>query len=202
MIKFHPACFSEIFFERTVNNIYFDTFGFQNYYDNVEGSRERLKVRIRWYGNLFGNISSPVLEHKIKKGLLGKKDSFLLGDFLLDKNFHKSTIEGAAKGAKLPPNVKDELLTLHPALLNSYVRRYFLSADKKFRVTVDRQLSYYRISYGQNTFLNSFTNHSGTVLELKYDAEFEPEAKEVATLFPFMMTKNSKYLSGIENLFL
>ncbi|MGZ4119018.1 MAG: VTC domain-containing protein, partial [Bacteroidia bacterium] len=46
MIKLHPACFSEIFYQRTVNNIYFDTIGFNNYYDNVEGEMDRIKARI------------------------------------------------------------------------------------------------------------------------------------------------------------
>ena len=37
LVKFHPYLFSEVFARREVNNIYFDTFNLQNYYDNVEG---------------------------------------------------------------------------------------------------------------------------------------------------------------------
>ncbi|MCW3102612.1 MAG: hypothetical protein JWO09_1052 [Bacteroidetes bacterium] len=202
MIKFHPACFSEIYHQRTVNNIYFDTLGFSYYYDNVEGSQERLKVRIRWYDGLFGMIAQPVLEYKIKKGLLGKKDSYALRPFTLDEHFDKRQILNAINGSDIPQQVKDELLSLKPALLNSYTRRYFMSADKNFRITIDHQLSYYRISYDSNTFTNKSLDRNATVLELKYDSALEQEAKEIGALFPFMMTKNSKYLTGLERLFL
>jgi len=202
MIKFHPACFSEIYHERTVNNIYFDTPGFGHYYDNVEGSQDRLKVRIRWYGELFGTVGQPVLEHKIKKGLLGKKDSYALRPFTLDGQFDQRQILNAISGSELPQQVRDELLSLRPALMNSYTRRYFMSADKNFRITIDHSLSYYRISYGSNTFTNKSIDHNATVLELKYDSALEQEAKEIGALFPFMMTKNSKYLTGMERLFL
>ena len=37
MIKRHPVIFSEIFHERRVNNIYFDTPNFSSFSDNVVG---------------------------------------------------------------------------------------------------------------------------------------------------------------------
>src|SRR5688572_29998156 len=95
ILKFHPACFSEIFEERSINNIYFDTPGLLHYYDNIEGSPDRLKVRIRWYGELFGPVDKPVLEYKIKKGLMGKKESHALRPFVLNEKFNKAEIEKA-----------------------------------------------------------------------------------------------------------
>ena len=202
MLKFHPACFSEIFHERNINNIYFDTLGLGYYYDNVEGSPDRLKVRIRWYDELFGTIQKPILEYKIKKGLLGKKESHVLQPFVLDKKFNKHQIENALRSYSIPLNVKNELLSLKPVLLNSYTRKYFLSADKNFRITIDHQLTYYRIGYGGNTFTNKSIDRDTTVLELKYDSTLETEAKKVGNLFPFAMTKNSKYLQGLERVFI
>lgn len=202
MLKFHPSNFSEIYLPRTVNNIYFDTLGFNSYYDNVEGATQRLKVRIRWYGNLFGAVQQPVLEYKIKKGILGKKNSYNLKPFFLDSNFNKSQIINALNSSGVPQNIKDELLSLKPTLLNSYRRKYFLSADKNFRITIDQHLTYYRIGYYGNTFLNKTVDHHSTVLELKYDSLIETEAKKVVNNFPFGMTKNSKYLQGIERIFI
>ena len=49
IIKSHPAIFNEIYFTRNVNNIYFDTVDFSSFIDNIEGVRDRKKVRIRWY---------------------------------------------------------------------------------------------------------------------------------------------------------
>ncbi len=200
LLKYHPAAFSEIFYERTINNIYFDTLGFSNYYDNVEGETERLKVRIRWYGDLFGKIEKPILELKIKKGLLGKKDSYNLLPFTLDTNFSKEQIINAIAAADMPVHVRDLMLSLQPALLNRYTRTYYLSEDKKFRITIDRDLTYYKIGYWHNTFLNKSVDHQATVLELKYDASMETEAKIIGNGLPFAMTKNSKYLQGIERI--
>jgi SPX domain protein involved in polyphosphate accumulation len=202
MLKLHPACFSEIFYERTINNIYFDTLGMNHYYDNVEGSSDRLKVRIRWYGQLFGDITKPVLEYKIKKGLLGKKDSYALQPFSLNINFDETQIIKSLDTDKIPLYVKDELLSLKPALLNCYTRKYFLSADKKFRITIDYNLNYYKIAYTGNTFLSKSVDHASTVLELKYDSTDEVEGKDVGAMLPFALTKNSKYLQGLERVFM
>lgn len=198
IIKFHPACFTEIYHERIVNNIYFDTLGMRHYYDNVEGEFNRTKVRIRWYGDLFGNIEKPVLEYKIKQGLLGKKRSYKLSSFVLDNSFSRDKILKAVSSNEVPSGVNKEVISLKPLLLNRYNRKYYLSADKKFRVTIDWNLSYYRIAYGSGLFCNKVIDKRSVVVELKYDSELEVEAKEIASGFPFMLTKNSKYLQGLE----
>jgi SPX domain protein involved in polyphosphate accumulation len=200
-VKFHPACFSPIFQQRSVNNIYFDTLGMNNYNDNVEGQTQRSKVRIRWYGNLFGSIDKPVLEYKIKNGLVGKKRSFLLNPFILDESFGKSHLIAAVRDM-LPDEVKNEILSLRPTLLNCYKRKYFLSADKNFRITIDHHLAYYKIDYDRNTFLNKSEDVNSTVLELKYDIDYESQANLIASSFPFALTKNSKYLQGLERIFI
>ena len=85
IVKLHPAMFSEIFHERSVNNIYFDTHQLKNYFENIEGETNRAKVRVRWYGSLFGVIKNPILEVKVKKGLLGRKYSSNFDQFSLNK---------------------------------------------------------------------------------------------------------------------
>lgn len=197
-LKFHPACFTEIYHQRIINNIYFDTLGFESYYGNVEGETERTKIRIRWYNELFGSINNATLEFKIKKGLLGKKNFYALQPFSLDKNFSKQQLVQALNTELVPKPVSDQLLAMQPSLLNTYSRKYFISADKQFRITIDKNLSFYKISYNQNTFLNRVADHKAVVVELKYDAQLENEAKEIGNKFQFAMTKNSKYLQGIE----
>lgn len=199
-LKFHPACFSEIFHERLVNNIYFDTLGFGHYYDNVNGSQNRCKIRIRWYGETFGNILHPVLEFKIKRGLLGKKESFTLRPLLLSPTFSLKEIEASL--TEVPRLIQDELRAVVPTLLNSYTRRYFLSADKKFRITIDHQLNFYQLMSGRNVFLKKKSDHQTTILELKYDSGDEIEAKKISSEFPFALTKSSKYIQGLEYMFI
>jgi SPX domain protein involved in polyphosphate accumulation len=199
IIKFNPACFSEIYYPRTINNIYFDSPGFDSYYGNVEGDTNRRKARIRWYGELFGKIEKAVLEFKVKKGLLGTKEHYPLNPFTLDNDFSRIELRNALASENVPKKIKDHLLALYPTLLNSYQRKYFLSGDKKFRLTIDKGLTYHRISYNKNTFLNKVVSPTDIVLELKYDINDEPEADKITSLFPFRMTKNSKYLHGVEN---
>ena len=69
-VKKNTALFREVFHVRQVNNIYFDTAKYNDYFDNVLGVSDRKKIRIRWYGDTFGEIRKPVLEFKIKKGIV------------------------------------------------------------------------------------------------------------------------------------
>src|SRR3989338_2665467 len=101
IVKFNPACFTEIYHQRTVNNIYFDSLAFDSYYDNIEGNTNRTKARIRWYGNLFGEIENAILEFKIKKGLLGRKEYYSLNPFILNANFSKEQIISALDSDKI-----------------------------------------------------------------------------------------------------
>lgn len=198
IIKYNPACFTEIYHQRTVNNIYFDSLGYDSYYSNVEGDFDRIKARIRWYGELFGEIENAFLEFKIKKGLIGKKNFYPLNRFQLNENFSKQEILKALDSGKTPLNIQDLMLSIYPTLLNSYSRKYFLSADKQFRLTIDKDQKFFGISYNNSTFLNKVTNYQAVILELKYNVCLEQEANEITSKFPFKMTKNSKYLQGIE----
>jgi SPX domain protein involved in polyphosphate accumulation len=199
ILKYHSACFTEIYHQRSINNIYFDTLGFDSYYGNVEGDTDRNKARIRWYDNLFGRVNNATLEFKIKKGLLGRKEFYQLAPFSIDNNFSKEQIVHALQKDTVPKQIHDLMLSMQPSLLNSYRRKYFISADKNFRITIDKELSFYRISSIGNTFLNKMNYHNAVVLELKYNSQFENAAKEIGSELPFMMTKNSKYLQGIES---
>ena len=80
-IRLLPGMFSEIYYPRMVNNIYLDSLQSQCYFDNLDGLKDRVKVRVRWYNNLLGFVEKPVLEFKIKKGALGKKISYALNPF-------------------------------------------------------------------------------------------------------------------------
>ena len=71
-ILLSPAFFKEIYYERRVNNIYLDSFDYANYYANINGEQNRVKQRIRWYGDTF-DAKTPILEYKIKHGELGIK---------------------------------------------------------------------------------------------------------------------------------
>ncbi len=199
-IRLHPAMFSEIYAARNVNNIYLDTEAADSYFDNVEGSGHRVKCRLRWYGALFGMIEKPVLEFKVKHGLVGRKLQFAVVPFRIEASTDMAAVRNALAESAFPDQARLFLRTLEPTLMNQYRRRYFQSDDKAFRITVDTDMSFYRIGRHDNTFLNSVTDYNSCVVELKYDRELEEEARHISGHFGFRAMKNSKYVTGIEYL--
>lgn len=198
LVLVHPSLFRETYPPRYVNNIYLDTAAGKHYFDNVDGLGDRVKVRVRWYGALFGVVSSPILELKIKKGLLGRKESMPVASFELKSGFNCEDFAKSISGTDLPEDIREAISRLRLALLNRYERRYFVSASGHFRLTLDTAREFYRLGVRHNVFLEKALDEMTTVLELKYSPEHDDVAGDVTTRFPFRMTKSSKYVQGIE----
>lgn len=201
IIKQNSAFFSSVFHPRKINNIYFDTPGLDCYFDNLFGNGQRWKARIRWYGKKFGEVKNPRLEFKLKKGLTGTKKSYLLPSFEIDKkDFDTGILHQYFSEADLPDEVKDRMKKLQAVLMNSYKRSYFVSVNKRFRVTVDDNLLYYNMRSGWNLFFpHPFKEFDKTVVELKYDRKWNDEAEQITNQFPFRLDKNSKFVSGMRH---
>lgn len=200
IVKMNPAMFQEIFYQRFVNNIYFDSVGLESYYDNVVGAYDRTKIRVRWYGELIGYIENPVLEIKIKRGVVCRKKSYCLQPFQLENSNIFRMIDSINK-SEIPAIVGLGLKNLEPILLNRYRRKYFMSADGDYRITVDTDLSFSRINCQNNIHLDKTMLNNNVILELKYDQCLDDYAHLITHHFPFRLTKSSKYLIGIERLF-
>lgn len=198
LIRNHPLSFREIFSKRKINNIYLDTFDLKTYFDNVYGNTNRVKVRIRWYGDTFGNIEHPVLELKIKSGLAGNKNSFPLSSFKLDRTFTRDTLFQMFNDSDLPIWVHEKLANYKPVLLNCYSRKYFSSADKLVRITLDNTMMYFSISSRNNNFIKKHVDWQNVIVEMKYSLDAADIASEVGQHLPIRMTKSSKYVNGIE----
>jgi len=199
LIKVHPAVFSEIYPERFINNIYLDSFNLESYFSRIDGSGSA-KVRIRWYGGLFGDVERPVLEIKAKEGALGRKQVFPLKRFSLQAGFNLDTIRAVFKESDLPDVLKIRLAALEFALLNRFRRKYFQSADRDFRVTIDSDIEYYELSKNHNSFLNKNPESGTIVLEIKYAPEMDAFACGIVNRLPLRLTRNSKYVNGVERL--
>ena len=198
LLRMHPAFFSEIYWERQINNIYFDTPALTYYFDNVAGKSERRKVRIRWYGNGNGQVLKPVLEFKIKSGQLGRKASFDLVPFNINDHLGFDYFQRLFEKSELPQDIIEELKGLRPSLLNNYCRKYYRSADKRFRFTIDFNLRYF--AYSPSVFSIGLGKRElkNTILELKYDEEHDSEAMNITQSIPFRLNKSSKYVNGID----
>ena len=198
IVKRHPNMFYQPYPPRYVNNLYLDTPDLHNYADNVSGVGQRRKVRVRWYGSLFGDVTSPVLEFKVKDGLVGTKRGYACNGFRMEAGFSETGFRRGLSGSDLPGPVVQTLRTLRVVLCNRYLRRYFATRDGRFRVTVDSEMSYYAVRRTNNRFVHKCVDHRSVVVELKYQKAYELDADKVAGAFPFGVSKNSKYVTGVE----
>ena len=198
----HPALFHRPYPPRYINNIYLDSTDLRNYRANLDGHSEREKVRIRWYGDLMGEIRAPVLEFKVKHGLVGQKFSYPFPALQLQPGYSQADFQRAIRAADLPTRIKQRLRNLEPVLCNRYYRWYFATRDGKFRATVDAQMCYYPISRQNSRFRPHSCADRQVVLELKYGQTLETQADRISSFFPFTLSRNSKYVSGIERVYI
>jgi len=200
MIRLHPAIFTELYTQRFINNIYFDSIGMKNYYANIDGISNRYKVRLRWYGDLFGKVEKPFLELKIRNGLLVRKKLIPVNSFSFDEMFTFNTLSGLICKSALPAGIRHELVTLKPVLLNRYKRKYYLSMDKNYRITIDSSMAFWQINNHYNSFLYRSRDNHNNVMELKYSHDKNSGADLITNHFPFRISRNSKYVNGIDRL--
>jgi hypothetical protein len=200
VIKLHSTMFVEIYHPRYVNNLYLDTWNLGDYFANIDGVKDRSKVRIRWYGNLFGAIDEPALELKVKNGSVGRKERFPLTPFSVDERLQLDTILDVFRRSEIPGALGLDLASLQLSLLNRYRRRYFQSVDRRCRITVDSELTFYQVGGHSNSFLHKSVDQINTVVELKYSPGEDEYVRQIASLFPFRMTKSSKYVDGVGKL--
>ena len=200
LLKINPALFRPIYAKRAINNIYFDFHDYGLLLDGLNGSSHRYKVRIRWYGDLLGQVEKPILEIKYKQGLVGSKYSFSLPPFQLDGTFNGRKLKNIVEESTASENIKRLFSMLRPALLNRYQREYFLSADGLYRACIDYELEFYGVSSMANLFSKVGTISDQCILELKYDLPAESQVSLITEVFPFRMTRSSKYATGMQML--
>ncbi len=195
-LALHPARFTQVYSARFINNIYFDSLDYTFYRENLAGLSQRKKIRIRWYGTLYGVIVA-VLEIKFKKGGVGAKQSYKLNPFFFSDQTNIRDIKQLVLNSDIPEKIKQEMYSLDMTLLNRYFRTYFLSLDKKFRITLDEQQAFFRVD-NYNNFSESFmTRDSSIILELKYGCKDDVMSDVITNFFPFRVSRNSKYVNGI-----
>ena len=198
VIKSNSALMSKIFYPRFVNNIYFDNPSFRFYFENIEGVCERMKMRIRWYGNLKDRIKKPVLELKQKHGLTGTKNFFRMPSFNLSDIYQPGFLSSLFQKANLDMRKKNLMLNLKPTLINRYQRKYFLSFDQKFRLTIDDHLEYFPVSSPEQLSSGGLKDSLNMIMELKYSPIYQLESANITQEFPFRVIKNSKYVRGVQ----
>lgn len=196
-ILLHPKSFIERYPMRKVNNAYFDTYNLSNYHDALSGCNRRSKLRFRWYGESVSQAKGS-LELKEKKGMLITKASQEI-----DKPIDFSRLDWDEIRFTIQENLTDLLkveffYASEPMIINSYYRYYYETLDSSCRITLD----YNQRVYDQRVYPNPnlhFQNpvSEALVLEIKSDLNKNIQLDKVINHFPFRISQNSKYVSGI-----
>lgn len=198
LIFAHPALFNEIYQGRFINNIYLDSYNYQAYYDNVTGVSERRKFRLRWYGDSFREAINPSLEVKCKKAEVGTKLVYNLPSFTLENAITIDSLLSDMRADNLPEEINCTLNMLQFSFINRYYRRYYRSADGRYRLTLDSKLAYAVVDSCRITLPVKWDRPPKLILELKYDRSDNADADRISNFFQYRLSKSSKYISGIE----
>ena len=188
---------NEAFDQRGINSIYYDTPNYKFANETAEGSLNRQKVRIRFYGDLDKFIF-PQLEIKSKIGLVGtkeviklQKDELYENNFLL-RNLHKLNIKNREASCLIT--------AIEPKVIVTYKRKYFISSCKKYRFTLDSNIGFklFDRNYpNQSLNYDLIYPYNKKILELKYDVNDEVLVNRIIKNLPFRLTSFSKYLTAL-----
>ncbi len=176
--------FVKHFPNRKITSIYLDTIDYDFAKDNINGVSERKKIRFRWYNDDETKIN---LEEKNKK------------NFMVWKNIKKIEIINDKK--QLISKLKEYFYSTYLKNMNrfnykfilktDYKRSYWISMNKKFRVTIDVDFN----TSSLRNFLKPIYLPD-TILEFKFSPEYESDFRRSFNLqsYGFRNQKYSKYI--------
>ena len=191
-----------------VNSLYFDTPGYDCFWDKEAGVADRKKLRLRYYGDLE-NGDSPVYV-EIKR----KKDALILKDRV---GVRASETAGPALQAKLArlragkanPNAEftEELAwflrrnSLRPKLFISYDRTALeAKRNREFRVSIDQNIQareQFGLVPGKKSMAKIYPH--GVVFEIKYQNILPAWFQRVLQKFELQRLAFSKYANAIRH---
>ena len=99
--------------------------------------------------------------------------------------------------SQVPPKIDIEIRQLNQIVLNRYHRKYFLTPDGKFRITIDSNMESHMVGWFNKNSKSGLSNK--IVIELKYDQTADINVGRIFRFLPFTLGKNSKYLGAIES---
>ena len=203
-IKLHKFNFFKEYEDRNVNNIYFDSFNYKAFNDNLSGLPSRLKVRYRWYGELFSenNTNEGCLEFKFRKNIYGYKKVFKIKNLTLNLNSKWSEIKNKILNALTPEYKILYNRNSEKILINQYKREYFISKNKKLRITLDKNIKIFdqRFTFDKPNFKFKNYTQDYSVMEFKFNKEDKILLNDLDISVPIKASRNSKYINGVRSI--
>lgn len=198
-LRLNKDNFKKKYSDRIVNNIYFDSFDYKAFKDNIYGSSSRMKIRYRWYSR-FENQQSGNLEFKFKRNIFGWKKRFLISNLKVNSNLKLKTLKRTIK--ENLSNYEKILFenNCEPMIINQYKREYYENFNRKFRVTIDTshkvfdQRFYKKINLTHKALIQKYI-----IVEFKFDRKNSHYSKKILKTLPFRISRNSKYINSIRS---
>ena len=176
--------FSKIYPDRIISSIYIDTLNYDFAKNNINGTNERKKIRIRWYNN---NLEKIYLEIKNKRNFYVWKNISKMNIFTNKNNFVSDLKENFFD----PKNINANNYNF--VLQTNYKRNYWLSNNGKIRATVDTE-----INTSPSYDLTRTIELPETILEFKFSPNSEKFFRDFLSKkgLNLRSKKYSKYLQS------
>lgn len=207
LAEFHQwmYCFTELkpaYASRYVNSLYFDDVSYQSVRDNLAGVSDRKKMRLRWYHDddlIPHDISSPVLELKIRNGRLGYKRNLPipgLKEDLMDLDIG-AVYSRLCQEISLTDDTRD-ILDDHyiPTLHVSYLRDYYEGLNG-LRVTIDRNINFRAVTPHAKLLEDVPASYPMNIAEIKFAPEQKQRVANLLRNIHLTPKRHSKYLVGL-----
>jgi hypothetical protein len=137
-LRLDPSGIRSLHPERLVQSVYLDTPFQRALEENLAGLSSRRKLRFRWYGAEARGVRGRI-EQKCRENALGWKETLDLDEPRdVAGADRRSFVADLVLGAG--PLWRARLAALEPAQWIRYRREYFASADRRLRLTLDREL--------------------------------------------------------------
>ena len=196
-LKSNNFNFKKEYNNRIVNNLYFDSNNLDAYKDNLYGHSSRIKARFRWYGD-FKEKKVGNLELKFKRNIYGWKERYKVEKLNLENKINWRTIKTTiSKNLPLKTRIFFEKNN-KPQIVNQYEREYFISNDKKYRITIDRNMKIFNqrntneINLKKRAIIQNYI-----ILEVKFERSCYSKIESLLHNIPIRASRNSKYINSI-----
>ena len=196
-LKSNNFNFKKEYINRTVNNLYFDSNNMDAYKDNIYGHSSRIKTRFRWYGN-FKEKNVGSLELKFKRNIYGWKEKHKIEKLYLENKINWKPIKAKiSKNLPFKTRIFFEKNNI-PQIVNQYEREYYISGDKKYRITIDRDMKIFnQKNTNELNLKKKVIMQNYIILEVKFERSCYNKIETLLHNIPIRASRNSKYINSI-----
>ena len=196
-LKSNDFNFKKEYENRIVNNIYFDSNSLDAFKDNIFGHSSRIKTRFRWYGD-FKEKNVGNLELKFKRNIYGWKKKYKVEKLTLENKTNWKMIKDTiSKNLPFKTRIFFDRNS-KPQIVNQYEREYFISNNKKYRITIDKNMKIFnQRNYNELNLKKKATIQNYFILEVKFERSYYNKIESLLHNIPIRASRNSKYINSM-----